>query len=304
MNKFALIFCLLLSLISTSHAYQIEIVDIELPRTDDESYLVFATDGRVYEIAADNYAVVDFAHEAWRNREVIEVQFSNNLEVEELLSLRNEIQKINFLSKPKFELKRNLKKGYSREKNSDLTRLKNTYITNVDSELVAQELFKTQKSRMRSWSQCYNRAHVWAWELNKKTYGGKKIQVGKIWIYFTKKYIREYRHKWWFHIAPYITVNNDLRVMDKSYLKKPLPEKVWTDQFVKSKQVCPEIFKYSDYSEYPNSSHCYVMKTSLFYWQPFHIENLEKLGEERIGWNSGELVTAYKNAIGFFARVP
>ena len=137
-------------------------------------------------------------------------------------------------------------------------------------------MFATMRRGIRNRSQCYNRAHVWAWELNKKVYNDRKIQVGKIWLFFTRKYIREYRYKWWFHVSPFVDVNSELRVMDRKFTKGPLPEKTWTDIFIYSKQRCTEVYKYSDYRDHQFATHCYVIKSSLYYWQPYQVDNVER----------------------------
>ena len=74
--------------------------------------------------------------------------------------------------------------------------------------------------------------------------------------------------------------------------------------FIASKQACPVVYNYTDYSQNQYSSDCYVMKSSVFYWQPWQLENVEKRNQSRQGWNRYEVKKAYRNAIGWFAKVP
>ena len=64
----------------------------------------------------------------------------------------------------------------------------------------AQALMNDFRRDTLNSSQCYNRAHVWTYEAFKKY----NIYMGKMWIFYTDKYIREFNNKWWFHVAPYI----------------------------------------------------------------------------------------------------
>jgi hypothetical protein len=290
-------------LANTASAYTLGIVDLDEPITSTDAYVVYGSDGVMYEISQDNKEVIELAKESMAKQIEVEVEFNDSSEVENVLELRNTITKIRLatqdVDQALHEASELLTKDFSNNGG-----LQNSYVTNVSSQNQANQLFQTLRRDTKTKSQCFNRAHVWSWELNKKSVGGRSIQTGKIWIYFTKKYIREYKYKWWFHIAPYITVNGNVRVMDRSYLSQPASEKVWTDSFISSKQTCPEIYKYSDYSNNQYSSHCYVMKSSVFYWQPWQLENVETKNQGRHGWVPYELKKAYRNAIGWFARVP
>ena len=70
--------------------------------------------------------------------------------------------------------------------------------SNVDSYEQAVEMFNSLKDRTKWFTQCFNRAHVWA----KQMYNSHQVDSMKILIYYTKKYRREIKGKWWFHIAP------------------------------------------------------------------------------------------------------
>lgn len=168
--------------------------------------------------------------------------------------------------------------------------------TVLPSMEAATKLLKTQrKPNMIQWNiQCYNMAHVRAYEAWK--YHGVNSQ--KIFLFFTKSYIRKYRFKWWFHVTPMVLVNNngkaDQMVLDREWSKVPLPVKSWTDKFIKSKKACPVISKYSAYEQNQETNDCYVYPISMYYWQPVHLIELEETRQERATFNMSEVNTAYR----------
>ena len=60
----------------------------------------------------------------------------------------------------------------------------------------AQALMNDFRRDTLNSSQCYNRAHVWTYEAFKKY----NIYMGKMWIFYTDKYIREFKNwsRYWF----------------------------------------------------------------------------------------------------------
>ncbi len=305
MRMFSLVLVMLFNVIHV-HAQEIGVVEIDEPIASNGVYLIYGTDGRIYEIDQSKRKLIELSYQALENRVAIDLKIENDTTTDDILGKRSQIKSAQLTDKILREEIHQIKSNFELQKNREqnTASLKNAYVTNVESEAVAKNLFFTMRTDTKSRSQCFNRAHVWAWELNKRYIKGRKIQVGKIWLFFTKKYIRNYDYKWWFHIAPYITVNHDLRVLDRSFTDGPKSEREWTDRFIKSKQSCPEVFKYSDYREHQMTEDCYVIKSSVFYWQPWQVKNVELQGEERTEWLYGELKAAYRNAISWFARVP
>jgi hypothetical protein len=57
------------------------------------------------------------------------------------------------------------------------------------------------------------------------------------------------------------------RIMDPAFTQYPLKEKLLTDIFIKNKVVCKAIGKYFEYSAHPSEDDCYIMKTSMYFWQ-------------------------------------
>ena len=281
----------------------IGIVEIESPEQSGGSYAAYADDGRIYNIDATDTDLVKSAYKAMEMGQAIDVELSHHIAAEELLELRNEILNIKFLSRALDSTIAN--EAFDPEKFLfDYAELENDYVTDFNDSNAQTRVFENQRRDTKSKSQCYNRAHVWSWEMRRFSEGGRRVQPGKVWLFFTSRYIRNYKYKWWFHISPYTKLNGEVRVMDRSYSRYPEPLQNWTNHFIGSNQACPIVAKYSDYRNYQNSSDCYVIKTSVHYWQPWQIENAETKNQDQNSWISYELKTAYKNAIGRFSRVP
>jgi hypothetical protein len=166
-------------------------------------------------------------------------------------------------------------------------------LNNLDQ---ARTFFNEARSNARQASECYNRAHVWTyeWRINHQLYSSK------VWLFFTRRFIRKYKFDWWFHVAPmvHVIVNGEVkeRILDIKYAKGPTKLKTWTDIFLRDRADCPVVKKYSDQANYPESGSCFVMKSSMYYYQPVDLEQLELIGVERYLWSKEEVRNAYLDA--------
>lgn len=61
---------------------------------------------------------------------------------------------------------------------------------------------------------------------------------------------------------------------------------------------CLEIDNYSDYKKYGEQYHCFIYRTSMYYFEPIDMENLEKSGRARNQWNRSEVFTAFRKSFG------
>lgn len=160
----------------------------------------------------------------------------------------------------------------------------------------ARQYFQEGRYKSKE-SQCFNRAHVWAYEWFTK----HQLLSNKTWIFFTRKYIRKFAFEWWFHVAPSVVVMENEqprhKVMDIKYGRQPLDLKRWTDIFMRNDAVCPMVKTYSDYANYPETGWCYTMRTSMFYYQPFDVEVLETWGTSKANWIEPEIKQAFKDAL-------
>jgi Glutaminase len=161
---------------------------------------------------------------------------------------------------------------------------------------VARAFFYDAKTTHKEESQCFNRAHVWTYEWRKN----KNLYSSKIWLFFTRKFIRKYKFEWWFHVAPMVHVVADgvvkERVMDVKYARGPISQKRWTDIFMRDSADCPVVEKYSDHANYPETGSCFVMKSSMYYYQPVDLEMKEIMGYEKTKWQETEVKQAYLEA--------
>jgi hypothetical protein len=185
---------------------------------------------------------------------------------------------------------------YEHKKNevSETTR---TYFASVLADMEeANRIFREARYKNKD-SQCFNRAHVWSYEWFTK----HQLFSSKTWIFFTRKYIRKFAFEWWFHVAPSSMVFEDgqarHKVMDVKYARTPLETKRWTDIFMRNDATCPLIKSYSEYANYPESGSCFVMRTSMFYYQPYDIEVLETWGNQRGNWLEDDLKQAFLDAL-------
>jgi hypothetical protein len=186
-------------------------------------------------------------------------------------------------------LKRKITPGSSSEKEA-------YFPTIIDSQEKAEEIFKNLRDNPHSRSQCYNRAHVWVYE-SKQFYD---INSMKAFLFFTRKYIRQYNFGWWFHVAPLALVKMgdeiEEKILDNSFTTGPTSVKSWTDLFMRNKANCPVISRYSEYELNQESNYCYIQKQSMYYVQPLDLDNLEQSGLIKNRFNKYEVNRAYRNA--------
>lgn len=170
--------------------------------------------------------------------------------------------------------------------------------TVVKSYAVATNLLLTFNPNAIEGAQCYDRAHVWAYEASKK----QKTELGKAWLFFADHYIKEYKFKWWFHVAPMATVmmKGEIaeRIMDREFAKFPMQFKIWTDKFMVNKVECKEIRSYSEYSKHPGENDCYMLKSTPYFWQPKDLEEAEKSGKEKQDYIPWEVAYAFRYGFG------
>ena len=312
----------LIMLVTISKLYaapiNIGIVSLEAPENNSSPFLAYATDGIIYEIDQNDNELIKQAKSAFNSKKIVSMELEKLSPSLDALEKRTKIESItlssneatskenNFPQVPKHEVRMT---RFEKNSNYNPAVLLNDYISDVDTMENAQSIFESMRQDTKKKSQCYNRAHAWSWEIyNTKLHQGKKVQPGKIWIFFTKKYVRDYKYKWWFHIAPYLKVNKEDMVIDREYSNTPQNERQWTNTYISDQSHCPQVARYSDYKNNQWSSYCYVMKTSVHYWQPFNIENAEKRNFNKAGWRDSEVQAAYNNAVkgyreGFMRRI-
>ena len=167
--------------------------------------------------------------------------------------------------------------------------------TTVGSMEVAQKYHREGRRNPKD-SQCFNRAMIWSYEWWKKN----SVKSNKILIYFSRNYIRRYNFEWWFHIAPYLHVMENgkvvEKVMDLKYTSRPVDFRKWTNIFMRNDAECNVITKYSDYADYPYTGECFLQRTNMYTYQPADLQMLEAWGFTKDRFNMDEVKAAYWEA--------
>ncbi len=166
----------------------------------------------------------------------------------------------------------------------------------VISQAKASEIFKTMNDNFRRLSECSDRAHVWAYDENKKS----GINSQKAFILLTASYINRVRFKWWFHVAPMFDVEtgNGIQKMvtDVMYKDRPVTIKEWTNMMVFSGRDCKMTTKFSEYDVNPQTEDCYMMFESMYYRLPGDLSAQETMSVYRTEWNDFEVSSARSRA--------
>ncbi len=167
--------------------------------------------------------------------------------------------------------------------------------TTIASMDIAKKYFREARYNPKD-SQCFNRAMVWSYEW----WRDHSLKSNKLLIYFTRNYIRRYNFEWWFHIAPYVHIMENgkvvERVMDVKYSRGPSEFTRWTNLFMRNDAPCQVITKYSDYADHPYSGECYIQRTNMYTYQPADLQMNEAWGYTKDKFNMDEVRGAYLEA--------
>jgi hypothetical protein len=172
--------------------------------------------------------------------------------------------------------------------------------TILNSIGAAQAMFNRLNSEFKRDSECTDRAHVWAYD----EYKTNNIASEKVFAFFTASYIDRNRFKWWFHVAPLVSVNINgsiqKYVLDIRYKDRPTPIKEWTDMMVYSHRDCKMTTRFSEYDVNPQTEDCYMMIDSMYYRLPSDLHLQETLGAYRDQWIESEVRSS--RFVGFEQR--
>jgi hypothetical protein len=165
------------------------------------------------------------------------------------------------------------------------------------------QLMREMKGGHKPHSQCFNRAHYWAWQLDSKL----KVKTVKVFIFFRKEFIQIDKFDWWFHVAPGVYLDgedSEIQILDKFLWDGPVPISYWQTHFLRmggsDRDKCKMITRYSDYVNNTFKEHCYIMFAAQQYWQPFELEKLEKDGIRKAPeMNMKEVLSAKRQAFWF-----
>lgn len=297
-----LILILLGSLLATSAAAQVTIVKIhEAGTLSDDFMTLFLDSGEIVHVPKDDLGLVSLVRKNFASGESVQL---TKISADE--SRPDLVVAMEAAAQPSLREKTIQKEMYSPEGQRaaglmTTDPLEKANITTLASYEDAQAIMNGLRSDTGDYSQCYNRAHVWTYE----TLVNSGTTLGKSWIFFTKKYIREYTYKWWFHIAPYTKVNdaNQTYVLDRGFTMIPYNLVNWKNIFMKNQADCPVIQNYQDYEDHQDTADCYLMFSSQYYWQPHQLKKLSTTGAHTWGYRRANLEIAYAEAIVDWDRI-
>lgn len=275
-SVFALLAIFVLPLSTFASVMETRIVDVE---DNDAKMMVLAeTDGRVLWVNSEDKSLANAIESAAKTGRHLRIDYddeSGDVSGVVLLAKKNEARVSSANSS-------NKDNGYQP-----------TVFTSVQQ---AQSYFNTMDNQTKNDSQCYNRAHGWAYDL----WNQYQINSLKIFIFFTRRYIREYRYKWWFHVSPMVLVGergyNTEMVMDRSFTNGPVNVRTWTNIFMKNRVECPHVRYYSQYNQNQEAQYCYLMKSIMYYSTPRDLEYLESRGRYENDWVYSELKAGRQQA--------
>lgn len=244
---------------------------------NDEAHLVKLFSGRVAFIDSKDKALLKQIEKSLQQKDWLELTLGKHSALEEItiVSRANERVISNFASTSNFQ---------------------DPYIPSVVSLTKATSIFNKMRQDYNQKGQCFNRAHIWTYE----EYMRSKLNLNKLFLFFTSRYIRTYRFGWWFHVSPmaYVggTKNLNMRVLDRRYTTGPRMSKTWTDIFIKSKKACKIVSNYSQYRDNQRSEDCFLIPSSMYYLVPSDLDILEYDGTQRIEYEQIEIEHALWDA--------
>ncbi|MFP5384892.1 MAG: protein-glutamine glutaminase family protein [Bacteriovoracia bacterium] len=273
--KFAVAFVfLLMTFQSYAEVFRSKIHSIDFATKENSPHLILMENGRVVFVEYHQKDLLKTFKEGLKDDEIfeIEVDEENNFKrakaIEPSSSNHDPGERI-----------------YSKEMSYDPTVL--------SSSSGATSIFRRMRRDYQNQSQCYNRAHVWAWEEYKNT----GLRSMKHFLFFTRRYIRNYRYKWWFHVSPSVLVEGSgVRILDRRYTSGHRSVSSWTKNFIYSGRSCPVVHKYYDYRNNQETEDCYLIPVSMYFWQPRDIERRDRTGYEKTSFINSEIDYAYWEA--------
>lgn len=164
--------------------------------------------------------------------------------------------------------------------------------TDVGSVEKATELFKSLDNTNKDHSQCFKRAHMWAYDM----WSRLGINSSKQFIFYTTRFMELENFDWWFHVAPSVLVNGEDYVIDGgfTFINEPLKTKDWQAKVSPGLKniTCPVIKHYDEYDNNRWGRLCYLRKMPMYYFRPADMRDHDRSGKIKTGWELEELQDA------------
>lgn len=303
-NSFLVLFTLFVassgSVLASEMTYKV--IKTHAPGEFGEHYSLFMNSGEIYDLKESNSEALKVIEESIKNNVSINLEIIKSNKKISTRALVVSASKIDNSTYRESNFSSHRKEYYKPQRHRRLmitsnNPLSNYNLTTFRSYEIAQEVMNVFNGGTHDDSECYARAHMWTYEAFLK-YGDN---LGKVWIFFGDKYIREFKHKWWFHVAPYTRVQNYSMplVLDRGFTKSPYQLENWKNIFIENKASCRTIYRYSEYTRNTNREYCFLMFSSAYYWQPRDLEALGKSTRNfRWGYVMRDLDWSYNDALG------
>jgi len=125
---------------------------------------------------------------------------------------------------------------------------------------------------------CFARAHYWSRDMEINF----DIQSMKVFVLFTPLYRNKYNFNWWYHVAPYVPLQNEglekSQVFDPSYEKAPKPLQDWVFHFAAQAKDCRVAKTLSEYYDNLALGGCVIITANMYHYTPSDLSSyaLEK----------------------------
>lgn len=285
-----IVFCLSL-LISLNVMAQDRVAQILDPNELlDHHTTAFLASGRIIHVPNDNLETIEQLKRSLYLLETIQFEDSESDKAPVITEITSSPQEINSLEKEMFD-----SASFDRINWTSRDPLERANISRLSDYQAAQGVMDAMNGNTHDKSECYNRAHMWTYE----ALVNQRVNLGKLWIFFTRKYIREYRYKWWFHVSPYTEVGAERAtyMLDRGFTMIPYTVENWKNIYMKNQARCPVVTNYKDYENRQEEAYCYFMYSSQYYWQPWQLKQLSEGDLKTYGYKESQLEIAYRDAL-------
>ena len=164
--------------------------------------------------------------------------------------------------------------------------------TDVGTVERATQIFNSLDNTNRDQSQCFKRAHMWAFDL----WSRLGINSTKMFIFYTNRFRELEDFDWWFHVAPALKVNGETYVIDRGFdfIDSPLKPNDWKAKVSPSLRntTCAVINNQADYDNNRWSRLCFFREMPMHYFRPLDLQNLDRRNMAKTGWELDELQDA------------
>lgn len=264
----------LLSLSAFAATYTTQIHSVDRGKAE-EKYLIFLSNGYTAFVEGQQKNLIEAVEESQKKEDTVKIRLDDKLNLMSIQTVTPELEEPSTEPGP-----------------GGMT----SYDPTILSDSEAYSAFRNMRRDYQNNSQCYNRAHIWNYE----EFNNSGLKSNKLYLFFTSRYIRKYNYKWWFHVTPMVYVNgseqSNWRTLDRRYTRGPLTTRTWTNVFMLNNSFCPVVFKYSSYRSHQQEEDCFLIPTSMYFWQPRDIERQERTGYVKDRFYRNEVGHAYWEA--------